>query len=354
MTVVPLGPTSRLRDAIGRIEEARRGIAVVCDETGRIKGTVTDGDVRRAILAGADLDTPVAGVMNVRPLTAAAGSSDHELAKMLQDRGLEAVPLVDPAGCFQGIVHLRDLVPEARERGGAEGFVAAVIMAGGEGRRLRPLTERIPKPMVEVGGMPLVERHIRHTARAGIGRTFLAVNYLADIIERHVASAGPFATQVDYLREDRKMGTAGALSLLPSLPDGPLLVLNSDLVHAADYGSLLAFHEARGADMTIAAVEHRIQIPYGVIRAASGRLTAIEEKPSQRFLCNAGIYVIGPAARAHIARNRAVDMTDIVDELQAADGHIAVFPLHEYWADVGDIEDLTRVRREIMETGRYT
>jgi len=202
--------------------------------------------------------------------------------------------------------------------------------------------------------MPLVERHVRHIARAGIGRTFLAVNYLAEIIERHIAAAGPFATDIDYLREDRKMGTAGALSLLPPLPDGPLLVLNSDLVHAADYGNLLAFHQARGADMTIAAVEHRIQIPYGVISATEGRLTAIEEKPSQRFLCNAGIYVIGGAARAHIAGSRAVDMTDVIEELQVADGHIAVFPIHEYWADVGDIEDLTRVRREILETGRYT
>ena len=349
MTVTPLTPDARLRDAIERIEETRRGIAVVCDAEGQVLGTVTDGDVRRAILRGADLDSAVSESMNASPLSAPASTPDHELATLLQDRGLEAMPLVDDAGRFQGIAHFRDLLPEAREYGGAEGFVAAVVMAGGEGRRLRPLTDTIPKPMVEVGGMPLIERHIRHIARAGIGRAYMSVNYLAEVIENHFAAAGPFHTQIDYLREDRKMGTAGALSLLPTLPDGPLLVLNSDIVHAIDYGSLLAFHKAHGAALTVAAVEHRIQIPYGVIRAKEDRLVALEEKPSQRFLCNAGIYVIGTEARTHIARDRAIDMTDVITELSAAGKPIAVFPIHEYWADVANPEDLERVRKEIWK-----
>jgi dTDP-glucose pyrophosphorylase len=349
MTFEPLKAGALLRDAIRRIEEIRRGIAVVCDDEGSILGTVTDGDVRRAILAGADLDTPVSSVMNVRPLVGRAGTPDHELVAVLQSRGLEAVPIVDDAGRYRGISHLRDLVPEARERGGAEGFAAAVIMAGGEGRRLRPLTETIPKPMVEVGGMPLVERHVRHIARAGIARTFLSVNYLAEVIERHIAAAGPFGTEIGFLREHTKLGTAGALSLLPPLPEGPLLVLNSDVVHAADYANLLSFHLAQDAAMTVAAVEHRIQIPYGVLKAEGDRLVAIEEKPSQRFLCNAGIYVLGPGLLSHLSQDRVTDMTDLIDRVMEAGKKISLFPLHEYWADIGDIEDLAQVRKEIWK-----
>lgn len=349
MKLVPLDATARLRDAVSQIETTRRGIAVVCDSDGKVQGTATDGDVRRAILRGADLDTPVVEVMNDKPLTAEDTTPDHDLVALLNNRQLEAIPLVDKAQRFQRIVHLRDLVPEARERGGAEGLVAAIVMAGGEGRRLRPLTETIPKPMVEVGGMPLVERHVRHIARAGIGKTYLAVNYLAEKIENHIAETGPYATQIDFLREDHKMGTAGALSLLPDLPEGPILVLNSDVVHSADYGNLLQFHQARDADLTIAAVEHRVQIPYGVLQSQDGKLTALEEKPSQRFMCNAGLYVLGTAARAYIAKNRAIDMTDVIDELLATGKNIAVFPVHEYWADIGDSDDLARVRNEIWK-----
>lgn len=349
MNVVPLPPDALLRAAILRIEADRRGIAVVCEADGTLCGTVTDGDVRRAILRGNDLDTPVSRAMNASPLTAPEKTDDDEIAALLQDRGLEAIPLVDGDGRFIRIAHIRELLPEVRQRGGAEGFVAAVVMAGGEGRRLRPLTETVPKPMVEIGGMPLVERHVRRIAHAGIGRTFLAVNYLSEVIEAHMAGLGPLDTEIAYLREDRKMGTAGALSLLPGLPDGPILVLNSDVVHAADYGNLLAFHQTHDSALTVCAVEHRIQIPYGVIRTADGRVTALEEKPSQRFLCNAGIYVLGDEARSHLRRNRAIDMTDVITELTANDKPVSVFPVHEYWADVADLDDLARVRKEIWK-----
>jgi NDP-sugar pyrophosphorylase family protein len=203
--------------------------------------------------------------------------------------------------------------------------------------------------MIEVGGMPLVERHIRHLARAGVRRVFVAVNYLAHAIETHFARQGVPGIAIEYLREERKLGTAGALSLLPPLDAGPLLVLNADVVHAADYGNLLSYHLAQGAALTVAAVEHHVQIPYGVIRAESGRVMALEEKPSQRFLCNGGVYVLGPGARARVARNQSIDMTDVIAELTAAGEAVAVFPMHEYWADIADVEDLARVRREIRK-----
>jgi dTDP-glucose pyrophosphorylase len=348
VTLRSLAADASIREAVRLIEESRRGIATVVDENGRLLGTVTDGDIRRLILRGGGLDSPVTEAMNRAALTAPVDTPDHRLAALLRERGLEALPLLDGAHRLAGIAHLRDLVPEARERGGAEGFVAAVVMAGGEGTRLRPITNAIPKPMVEVGGMPLVERHVRHLGRAGIRRVFIAVNYIGHCIEEHFARRPVADVAIDYLREDQKLGTAGALSLLPPLPPGPVLVLNADVIHAADYANLLAYHTAQNAALTVAAVEHRVQIPYGVIRANGGLIVGLEEKPSRRYLCNAGIYVLGAAGRARIAPNRRADMPDVIAELTAAGAAVCVFPMHEYWADIADAEDLARVRRDIL------
>lgn len=343
-----LNPTSTLRDAVQLIEDMRQGIAALTNEGGELLGTLTDGDIRRCILKGGDLDTAATWAMNASPLTAAEGASDRELLAMLRESELEAVPIINPSNHLIRIAHLRDLIPETHKKGGAEGFAAAVIMAGGEGQRLRPITETIPKPMVDIGGMPLIERHVRHLNRAGIHRLFIAVNYLAEKIEGHFNNS-PIDATINYLREKEKMGTAGALSLLPDLPDDPLLVFNSDIIHTADYANLLRFHVERGAAMTVAAVEHYIQVPYGVIRTDDDQLVDLEEKPSERFLCNAGIYVLGAAARPYISNGRFINMTDIMLEMKRAGETINVFPLHEYWADIADLADLKRVRDEIFK-----
>lgn len=342
-----LPPTATVRAAVALIEESRRGIAAVTDADGKLLGTITDGDIRRLILRGGGLEASVMDAINSAPMTAPASTTDAELIAALEERELEALPLLDDSGRLVRIAHRRDLIPGVGESGGGEGFVAAVVMAGGEGTRLRPLTETIPKPMVAVGGMPLVERHIRNLVRAGVSRAFIAVNYLGHTIEEHFSAASPPGISINYLREDRKLGTAGALSLLPPLEDGPLLVLNADVIHAANYRTLLAYHQSQGAALTVAAVEHHVQIPYGVIHSDQGRVVGLEEKPSQRFLCNAGIYVLGAEARANIPCDQAFDMTDLIERLMSAGQSVAVFPMHEYWLDIATIDDLERARHEI-------
>lgn len=349
LTAKSLSPTASVRDAVALIEESRRGIAAITDADGKLLGTITDGDIRRLILRGGGLEASVLDAVNAAPMTARASASDAELIAALEERELEALPLLDEGGRLVRIAHRRDLIPEAGESGGGEGFVAAVVMAGGEGTRLRPITETIPKPMVAIGGMPLVERHIRHLVRAGLRRAFIAVNYLGHTIEEHLSEVSPPGIAIDYLREDRKLGTAGALSLLPPLEDGPLLVLNADVIHAANYGTLLSYHLSQGAALTVAAVEHHVQIPYGVIRSNHGRVVGLEEKPSQRFLCNAGIYVLGPEARRAIPCDQPIDMTDLIERLMTAGHSVAVFPMHEYWLDIATVEDLERARHEIKK-----
>lgn len=337
---------STLRDAIAQIETVRRGIAVVIADDGRLIGTITDGDIRRAILAGHELGGPVKDMVNRSPLTAPVGTSDAYLADLLLDRGLEAIPLVDSGGGFSKIVHINDLRPDL-EFGSGEGFAAAVIMAGGEGRRLQPLTMEKPKPLIEVGGVPMIERLVLALVRAGIPQIYIAVNYLAQMIEDHFGDGDAFGTVITYLREKEKMGTAGALSLLPQTMDAPFLVINGDVLTGSDYRNLLTFHQEQKSILTVAATDYRVDIPYGVLRTQGTRVVAIEEKPSQRFLCNAGIYVLSPEALAHLPKDRPSDMPDLIETVMARNGSVSVFPIHEYWADVGNAADLERAQRDV-------
>ncbi|UCH34037.1 MAG: nucleotidyltransferase family protein [Armatimonadota bacterium] len=345
-----LDPAAPLVEAIRAIEASRRRIAVVLERDGRLVGTLTDGDVRRCLLAGGSLETPVKQAMNTRPLSAPVGSPDGYLLDLMRRRNVLAVPLVDEAGRFARIVHLTDLAP-TNDAGDARGFAFAVIMAGGEGMRLRPLTERIPKPMVDIGGVPLLERQIQRLAKAGLRRVYLSVNYLGHVIEQHFGDGRDFGLDIRYLREDRKLGTAGALTLLPERPTAPILVINGDIVTDSDFGSLLAFHLQHEAEVTVAAVDYRIEIPYGVIRSEGPRVTSLHEKPSQRFLCNAGIYAIAPAVLELLRPRAVINMTDLIEVALASGRPVSVFPVHEYWTDIGTPAELEQARR-LFATGR--
>lgn len=341
---------STLRDAVREIEASRRSIAVVVDDGSKLIGTVTDGDIRRAILAGQELDDTVGRAMNRTPLTADNGTSDSYLVALLKERGLEAIPLVDAEGRLVRLVHIADLDPESA-RGGGEGYAAVVIMAGGEGQRLRPLTEEKPKPMIEVGGRPMIERLVCSLVRAGVPRIYIAINYLGHIIEDYFGDGSEFGTDIAYLREEEKMGTAGALSLLPELPPAPLLVINGDVLTGSDYRNLLLYHDEHDAVLTVAATDYRVEIPYGVLRTEGTRVTGIVEKPSQRFLCIAGIYVLAPEVLAQLPEKRPCDMPDLIEAVLLQGGNLSVFPIHEYWTDISNVADLARAENAVKDLG---
>jgi len=343
MSDIPLTAAARLVDAVRAIEASRRRIAVVTGHDGRLLGTLTDGDVRRCLLAGGSLDTPVPDAMNRNPLSALNGSSEGYLLDLMRRGNILAVPLLDEAGRFQRLVHLTDFSP-ADAPGDAANFAFAVIMAGGEGMRLRPITENIPKPMIDIGGMPLLERQIERLAAAGLKRLYLSVNYLSHVIEQYFGNGAGFGLEIRYLKECEKLGTGGALSLLPERPERPILVMNGDILTTSDFGSLHSFHVNHGAHMTVAAVDYRINIPYGVIHTEGPFATGLAEKPSQRFLCNAGIYAVSQQALELIPRGGHFNMTDLIQACLAASRSVAVFPVHEYWSDIGTPADLERAR----------
>jgi dTDP-glucose pyrophosphorylase len=346
MTERSLSPDSLLVDAVRAIETSRRRMAVVADEHGGLLGTLTDGDIRRSLLAGGSLDTPVSQAMNRSPVSAEVGSADGYILDLLRKANVMALPLVDEAGRYQRLVHITDLEHRGEDEGveDARGFSFAVIMAGGEGTRLRPLTNDIPKPMVEIGGVPMLERQIERLSRAGVKRVYLSVNYLSHVIEEHFGDGSGLGLEIRYLREQERLGTAGALSLLPEQPSGPIIVMNGDILTTSDFGSLYAFHKSYGAHITVGAVDYRVNIPYGVIRADGPFVTGLAEKPSQRFLCNAGIYALSPESLQLLGGVTFTNITDLIETCLERKLPVAVFPVHEYWSDIGTPDDLEKAR----------
>jgi dTDP-glucose pyrophosphorylase len=344
MSEAPLSTTATLYDAVRAIEASQRRIAVVVDRGGKLLGTLTDGDIRRCLLAGGTLQSAAVDAMNAEPLTATHGCTDAHLLDLMRIGNVMCIPIVDAAGTFKTLIHLRDLGTDEAVAGPTSAFAAAVIMAGGEGARLRPLTESIPKPMVEIGGMPLLERHIRRLSRVGIHTAYISVNYLSEVIEDHFGDGERFGIRIEYLREQTKLGTAGALSLLPAPPSAPLVVMNGDIVTRPDFASLQAYHATHAAAVTVAAVDYRVNIPYGVIRAEGPYVAGLQEKPSQRFLCNAGIYAVDPGVLHLIPYGAYYDMTDLIADCLSRGHKVAVYPMHEYWSDIGTADDLEKTR----------
>ncbi len=345
MNEKPLLPEARLMDAVRAIEVSPRRMAVVVDGDGVLLGTLTDGDIRRHLLAVGSLEAPVLKAMNPSPLTAEIGNSDGYMKDVMRRGNVIALPLVDQAGKFLHLIHLMDL--EQGDTQGSvshQGFSFAVIMAGGEGTRLRPLTEAIPKPMVKIGGVPLLERQIQRLAKVGVSRAYISVNYLGHIIEGYFGDGRDFGLEIRYLKEQEKLGTAGSLSLLPERPDRPIIVMNGDILTTSDLESLFSFHMIHGAMITVAAIDHRVDIPFGVIRADGPFVTGLVEKPSERFLCNAGIYAVSPEALNLLTEGKFSNMTDLIDACLARNLPVVVFPVHEYWNDIGTPDDLEKAR----------
>ncbi len=335
-----------IREAIRAIEAGHKGIAVITNANGCLQGVVTDGDVRRALLTGLKLKDPVTSIMNRKPTKVEKGMSRSSIIALLQQGGLEALPMVDSKNCVVDVILLTDLT-QISDTGKAEGFSSALIMAGGEGRRLLPLTENLPKPLVEVGGMPLIERQVRRVASAGVNRIYIAVNYLAEMIELHLGNGSKYGVEIHYLREQKKLGTAGAMSLIEDSLDGPLLLMNGDVFTSIDFRNLLDFHSINNPLMTVAAIDYHVEIPYGVIKTKGSFAVGLEEKPSQQFLCNAGIYAISPEAVNQVPKNQSYNMTDLIELSISQEPGVAVFPVHEYWSDIGTHAELDKARTEL-------
>lgn len=331
-----LRPDDTLDEALDRLRSNHSGVAVVITESGRIEGTITDADIRRAMLAHRAVT--VADVMSPNPVTAPPDADDARLLHLMTLHRIRAVPIVDDGR----LVDMRSLDNVVEE----EILPLTVIMAGGQGLRLRPITERVPKPLVEVGDKPIIELVIAPLVKAGIREITLAVNYKAEMIEEALGDGSSFGVKLNYVREETRMGTAGALSLLPEEPDRPVCVANADIVTTLDFSRLFDYHWHHRAAVTVAATSFVSTIPYGVLRTAAHYLVHVEEKPQETALVSGGVYVLDPEV-LHLIKGRApLDMPDLVADVLAEGLPVCVFPILEKWYDVGRHEDLERARDE--------
>lgn len=345
-----VSPGASILDTIRVIDAGAQQIAIAVDENLHLLGVVTDGDIRRAILRGVDLSGPVSQILNSRPTVCKRTASKEELAKTLlgQER-ITRLPVVDDQGNVVGLYRTEDLVanPYAHD-------LPVVLMAGGLGTRLRPFTDNIPKPMIDVGGRPILEHIIRRFVSQGFKRFYISVNYLSHIIKEHFGDGETFGAQIVYLEETERLGTAGSLRLLPSDIQGPFFVMNGDLLTAANFAAIANYHLETRVEATMCLREYTVQVPYGVVAQTGGRFVGIEEKPLHRHYVNSGIYVLDPAILELLPQEGYFDMPSLFDSLMQKDpAAAAVFPLREYWCDIGQIADLERARREIAKISSY-
>ncbi len=344
-------PGDRLKLAAEKINQSRRGLAaLVVDENGVLIDIVTDGDIRRAILDGLDMDTPVAALKTRKapsaypyPVVAPATLNAAELLAFMRERSVPQVPLVDGDGRPVDVVRLVDLFPHD------ELGMQAVVMAGGLGQRLRPLTTDMPKPMLPVGNRPLLERTVEMLRAAGVRRVNVTTHYKAEKIREHFGDGRAFGVDIEYINEDTPLGTAGALSLLPASPD-PLLVINGDVLTQVDFRAMLQFHREQSAALSVAVRKYDLQVPYGVLECEGAVVRGLREKPVYTYFVNAGIYLLEPEARALIPSGHRFDMTDLINRLIESGKRVVSFPVVEYWLDIGQLGDYERAQRDVQSS----
>ena len=335
-----VAPHDTLLTSMHRLNDTALQIVLVTDEHGRLIGTLTDGDIRRALLAGAALHSPVESVIQRNARTGSPGLSNAQALEVMRRLGIHALPLVDDDGQLVGLITL----DEAMGAPASSRSTPVVIMAGGRGERLRPLTDDRPKPLIEVNGEPLIDILIRRLTHQGFRRIWLALHYKADAIRDHVGDGARFDAQVQYLNESVPLGTAGALTLLPETIEEPVLVMNADLMNAVDFAAMLDQHSEATAHATVAAFEHVTEVPFGVMVTDGSRLLRIEEKPVRRDLVNAGVYVLEPSAMAHIRAGTRTDMPAVLAAILAAGGTVQIHSIDGYWLDIGTPAALARAQ----------
>jgi dTDP-glucose pyrophosphorylase len=334
--LVPEGGT--IREAMVAIDRAAGRLALAVDVDGRLVGVATDGDIRRALLRGHELDDPIAAILTRQYISIDASANRNDALEFLRARRIAAVPVIDADHRPVGLHLVHDFVDRVERSNWA------VVMAGGRGVRLRPLTETVPKPMLRVAGRPILERIVLHLVGFGIKRIFLSVNYLSEQIEDHFGDGQRFGCRIDYLREDAPLGTAGALGLLPERPVDPFLLMNGDLVTSADLGGLLDQHVASGACATIGIRRYLHTVPFGCVERDGDRVTRLDEKPTLSREVNSGIYALDPSVLELVPADRPASTPELIAALLDRGDLVEAFEIEDDWIDVGQREQLAAAR----------
>lgn len=337
---VLLNPENSLLDTLRAIDDSALEIALVVDTGRHLVGTVTDGDIRRGLLRGTPLDAPIKLLMNPKPVTAAVSTPDDELLFLMSQRSIKHLPLVDAQNRVMGLKRLQDLIAKRPRPNWA------VVMAGGRGKRLGALTDTVPKPLLPVGDQPLLGTILRQIQRSGINTIFVTVQYRAEMIISYLRSLAIEGLDLHVIEERESLGTAGGLRLLPEVPQHPFLLMNGDLLTSVNLGNLFDYHTASGRRLTVCTREFNFQIPYGVLTMSGAALAGIEEKPAQKLVINAGIYVLEPDILRMLGGEGPIDMPDVIKHALQDPAGVGCFPLSEFWLDIGNPSEYQRAQAE--------
>lgn len=330
-----VGLDATILDAVTVLNDGHRRIALVVAEDGTLAGVVTDSNLRHAILKRIDFNAPVSEIMVTDPVTVGPDASAEDVLELMRSTTLYQIPVVDADRRLLDIHLLESLNAQRPER-------VAVVMAGGLGMRLRPLTDNLPKPLLEIGGKPILFILLDQLLSQGFTRIWVTVNYLREKIAEAVAAEPRYKNVVHLVHEEERMGTAGALTLLPERPRNHFLVVNADLLTKVPMGELLRFHHMERNQLTIALKEERFTVPYGVAALEGTRVLRMDEKPSMTFFLNTGVYAVAPEVLDRIPAGQFYDMPDVVNSLLKDSKRVGCFPVHEYWLDIGLPSQLER------------
>lgn len=336
-----ISPTTPIINTMKVINQTAMQFAVVVDQDNRLLGTITDGDIRRGLLKGMDLQTPISEAMNHYPIYAEEGKKIRHYKRIIKENHLKQLPIVNKSMEIRNVIFEDDSSLLEKEN-------QVILMVGGLGTRLRPLTNELPKPMLHVGGKPILETIIEGYKEYGFIHFVLSVNYKKEIIMDYFKDGSEWGVHITYIEEDKKLGTAGALSLLKEKPTCPFLVMNGDLLTKINYDKLLNFHKENQSVGTMCVREYEYQIPYGVIETENQQLLSIVEKPVKKSFVNAGVYVLSPEILDFIPYDRFYDMPDLFKLLIEKKRNITAFPISEYWMDIGRIADYEKASGEFI------
>lgn len=328
-------PSLPLLIGVGHLKASKAGILLVCDQNRKLLGILTDGDIRRAILDGKDLSRPCIKFVNPAPVVALEGTSLEHARTLMEESitfKINCLPVVDSKGCVVDLIRREDLKKNETRR------ITALIMAGGFGTRLGSLTKNTPKPMLKVGGQPLLEHILIHLRDHDVTTAYISTHFRADRIKQHIGNGSRFGMEIHYLYEELPLGTAGAISMLPPIQN-TLLMMNGDILTEVDLKAMLEFHINGNSDMTVAVRKYSVELPYGVVKCTGNRIKGLIEKPVTNMLVNAGIYLLEPAVRKFVKAGSPLNMNELICDLIKAGRYLSAFPVIEYWLDIGQKAD---------------
>lgn len=332
-----------IEDAIQTLDKEALGIVLVVDADQKLIGTITDGDVRRALIRRHPLTASVAEIMCSNPRTATREMSNAQLVDLMNQYKILQVPILDHLGRVIGLETLQDAIAKPRIDN------PVFLMAGGFGTRLRPLTDTCPKPLLKIGEKPILEVILDSFLGAGFHRFFISTHYLPEMIQEHFGNGERWGASIMYVHEEEPLGTGGALGLLPKEQiDAAVVMMNGDLLTSLDYTNLLRFHQEHGGSATMCVREYDFQVPFGVVETEGHKVISMVEKPVHKIFVNAGIYVVSPELVHRVQQGCRVDMPTLLGQEIAEGRTVNSFPMHEYWLDIGRMDDFQRAQQDMQ------